>query len=204
MQGVQRPGDQVTRGSPEGKEGARVGGSTERGARREEGAAIPRAAGLRPGDPPPPRAGPSPEARPRQLAGFSARWTWPGPPRCPPPPSPAHHSEALLASRLRSLGSKNSRHLGAETDGRRWPRPSASWHTAGWQRAGQTSVAPVWPGASLAVEEAGNVAGGPPERPQPHLFRPRPKPLPWSVTCAVRPLGLTPALLLTAHLGQVL
>lgn len=132
----------------------------------KRGQQVPRAAGLRPGDPPPPRAGPSPDAHPHQLAGSSARWTWPGPPRCPPPrpcpsPSPAHHSEALLASRLRSLGSKNSRHLGAETDGRRWPRPSASWHTAGWQQAGQTSVAPVWPGASLAVEEAGNVAGGP-------------------------------------------
>lgn len=34
LQGVQCPGDQVTKGSPEGKEGARVGGSTERGARR--------------------------------------------------------------------------------------------------------------------------------------------------------------------------
>ena len=91
------------------------------------------------------------------------------------------------------------------------PRPSASWHTAGWlgsslgwQRAGQTRVAPAWPGASLAVEEAGNMACGPPEWPQLHPLRPRPKPLPWSVTCAARPLGLTLALLLTAHLGQVL
>lgn len=49
-----------------------------------------------------------------------------------PKPEPTRSSKALPAFWPRSPGSKNRCHLGAEPDGSRGPRPSASWHTAGW------------------------------------------------------------------------
>lgn len=174
----------------------------------KRGQQVPRAAGLRPGDPPPPRAGPSPDAHPHQLAGSSARWTWPGPPRCPPPPAPAraraqpttpkpclHPGCEALA--LKIAATWEQRQMGGGGPGRQHPGTQLAGSRPGKPAWLPCGPAHPWQWRRLATWQAGPGAA------QPHLLCPRPKPPPWSVACAVGPLGLTPALLLTAHRGQV-
>ena len=129
-----RPGDQRVSSGKGGSEGGRKhreGCSAVRGGSRSHG---------RPGtdlltlllrEPAPARKPILISLLASQPGGPGPAPPWRAPPSPSPSPSPAHHSEALLASRLRSLGSKNRCHLGAETDGKRWP-PAVSILAHSW------------------------------------------------------------------------
>lgn len=161
-----------------------------------------------PSESPPPKASPSPAASPRQPAGLLAGRPWP----CGglPEASPLHRSKALLTSRLQSLGSKNRCHLGAETDGKRWPchqHPGTQLAGLAAPSAGSRPGRPQWlprgPARPQVAGEAGSAVCGLPGWLR--LTSAFHTPSPCRGVCPMlAALGLMLALLLTAHLRQAL
>lgn len=163
-----------------------------------------------PSESPPPRASPSQRPVLASLLAF-----WPGGPgllRCGglPEASPLHRSKALLTSRLQSLGSKNRCHLGAETDGKRWPchqHPGTQLAGLAAPSAGSRPGRPQWlprgPARPQVAGEAGSAVCGLPGWLR--LTSAFHTPSPCRGVCSMlAALGLMLALLLTAHLRQAL